>query len=578
MSRSRPVPQPPAWRLYVVCGLLLVLVAALVARIISLQIIDTERGYRFLQEQGNARSLRTVTIPARRGMLLDRNGEPLAVSTPVYSLWCNPRLVDPADVRLGELAQVLSIPVDQLRAKVQKGRAEGRGFLYLSRRQPPAVSDAALALEVPGVDVEQEFKRYYPAGEVAAHLVGFTNIDETGQEGLELAYENHLRAQHGSKQIVKDLLGRTIGEIRQLKPAVPGRDIRLSIDLRIQYAAHLALKEAVRAAEADAGSMVLLDVQSGEVLAVTNYPAYNPNNRAHMKPASMRNRALTDLFEPGSTVKPLTVAAALETGRYHPDTIIDTNPGYIRVGRKTIPDHHNYGVLTLAQVLAKSSQVGVTRIAMDLDPNQIRQRFYTMGLGQAPGTGFPGEAVGLLPEHRKWRDIERATFAYGYGLTVTPLQLAQAYQVLAAGGVMHPVSFLRQQKPAATRVMDQAIADQILAMLALVSQPGGTAAKAVIPAFSFGGKTGTVHKVGVGGYQDKRYMSIFAGMAPAVNPRVAGVVVIDDPRGGKYFGGAVAAPVFSAVIGQALPVLNVEPDKLQDFASLPAVARPGGQS
>ena len=552
------------WRFHCVWVLLSLLLTALGARIVMLQVIDIEGGYRFLQRQGLARAVRTEPIRAHRGIVYDREGEPLAVSTAVRSIWCDPGNVALDHGRFAEVARSLGYRKGELERIIEQ--RSGESFLYLRRQMPPAEAQAILDAGVPGIHAEDGYKRFYPAGEVAAHLVGFTDVDDQGQEGVELTYDEYLRGVAGARQVVKDLKGNTVSDFKQVQAVQPGKNLKLSVDLRIQYLAHRALAQAVAAAHARSGSMVILDVRSGEVLALANYPSYNPNNRSEFRPDNMRNRAVTDLLEPGSTVKPFTAVAALESGRYTPHTKIDTNPGYIRVGRKVQYDHLNYGMIDLTAMITKSSQVATTKVALDLEPQSVRSVFQRLGLGQSTGSGFPGERTGMLPNPTHWRDLARATFAFGYGLSVTPLQLAQAYNVLANRGIKRSVSLVQGQTVAsAERVIEQRVADDVLAMLKTVSQEGGTAAKAAIPAYSFAGKTGTVHKVGAHGYEAKRYQSLFAGMAPADAPRVVGVVVVNDPQGGKYFGGEVAAPVFSRVAGDALRLLGVAPDKLEDF-------------
>lgn len=564
MSASVPVVQFQCWRFHLVWVLLVFLLAVLCARIVMLQLVDIEGGYKFLQQQGKARTVRTEPIRAHRGIIYDRQGEPLAVSTPVQSIWANPRIVSVDDGNFRQLAQALNYSTGALAAKFATNK--NRSFIYLRKQMRPEDAQRALDAGVRGIYAEDGYKRYYPAGEVAAHLVGLTNVDDAGQEGMELSYEEHLRGVAGAKQVVKDLLGNTIADFKHVRTAEPGGDLQLSVDLRIQYLAYRALKQAVINHRASSGSMVVVDVASGEILAMVNQPSYNPNNRSEFNAAHMRNRAIADLLEPGSTVKPFTVIAALESGQYTPETKIDTNPGYIRVGRKVQRDHLNYGVIDLTTLITKSSQVATTKIALSLEPEAVRSVFFRFGLGQSTGSGFAGEAVGVLPSHRRWRDIEKATFAFGYGLSITPMQLAQAYSTLANGGIKKPLRILKGESDAdGERVIGAAIAADVLAMLKTVPQKGGTAAKAAVPAYSFAGKTGTVHKVGAGGYQDNQYISLFAGMAPADNPRVVGVVVVNDPKGEKYYGGEVAAPVFSTVAAEALRLMGVAPDKLEDF-------------
>jgi cell division protein FtsI (penicillin-binding protein 3) len=543
---------------------LMLLGCILVWRIVMLQVVD--RG--FLQAQGDARAIRTVATRATRGVIFDRYGEPLAVSTPVVSIWANPRQVLASQADLSALAKSLGTSTQALEKKINS--KANKGFMYLKRQLPPAAAEKILALKYKGIYRERDYKRYYPSGEIAGHLVGFTGLDGVGQEGLELAFDKHLQSVDGSKQILKDLYGNTIKELKQITESAAGKDLELSIDLRMQYSAYKTLKEAVAKANAQAGSIVLMDVQTGEVLALASQPAYNPNNRSQLNIASLRNRAITDAFEPGSTVKPFTILAALESGSYKPETIVDTNPGYIKVGRKTLQDHHNNGPITVAEIIMKSSQVGITKVALSLDADTVREAFQRVGLGQSPGTGFPGEGVGVVPSRVKWLDIERATFAYGYGLSITALQLAQAYQVIAADGVMRRATLLKQHEPiAGEQIIDPQIAKQLQAMLAKVMRQGGTAASAKTVGFSLAGKTGTAHKIGKNGYQDNKYRSLFAGMAPATNPKVVGVVVIEDPKGGRYYGGEIAAPVFAGVMGDVLPLLKTAPDILDKFAIEP---------
>jgi cell division protein FtsI (penicillin-binding protein 3) len=561
---SSATQQHSSWRFHVVWLALVLLGCILAWRIVMLQVVD--RG--FLQAQGDARAIRTVATRATRGVIFDRYGEPLAVSTPVVSIWANPKQVLASNADLSVLAKSLGMSTQALEKKINS--KANKGFMYLKRQLPPAVAGKILALKYKGVYRERDYKRYYPSGEIAGHLVGFTGLDGTGQEGLELAFDKHLQSVDGSKQILKDLYGNTIKELKQITESAAGKDLQLSIDLRMQYSAYRTLKEAVAKANAQAGSIVLMDVHTGEVLALASQPAFNPNNRSQLKLASLRNRAITDAFEPGSTVKPFTILAALESGKYKPETIVDTNPGYIKVGRKTLQDHHNNGPITVSEIIMKSSQVGITKVALSIEADTVREAFQRVGLGQSPGTGFPGEGVGVVPSRAKWLDIERATFAYGYGLSVTALQLAQAYQVIAADGVMRRATLLKQSGPIAEeQVVDPQIARQLQAMLAKVMREGGTAASARTVGFSLAGKTGTAHKIGKNGYQEDKYRSLFAGMAPAISPKVVGVVVIEDPKGGRYYGGEIAAPVFAGVMGDILPLLNTRPDILDKFAVKP---------
>ncbi len=547
------------WRFYMVAMALLLVICALVWHLVKLQVIpDTHRGYEFLQGQGLARTLRTEAIPAYRGVITDRYGEPLAVSTPVISLWANPQELIKHEQHWSALAKAVGASRVELEDKLRRFR--NKEFMYLRRQLAPAKAEEILALNIRGVYGQKEYQRFYPAGEVAAHIVGFTNVDDQGQEGLELAYEKWLAGTSGRKQVLKDLSGRVIKDVALLETAASGNDIALSIDLRLQYLAYRELKAAVKAHGASSGSVVLLDVDTGEVLAMANQPSYNPNDRSRLTSRALRNRAMTDQFEPGSTMKPLTMMAALETGRYSPQTTIDTHPGFFKVGRKTLLDPVNYGVMDLTKIITKSSQVGLTKVSLDLEPNDIRDMYFRLGLGQSTGTGFPGESLGLLPNYANWKPIVQANFSFGYGLTVTALQLAQAYSVIADSGIKKPVSILKlESEPVATSVVDQKIAKQLVDMLKTVVTPSGTASRANLDHYAVAGKTGTIHKVGKDGYADNRYTSLFAGFAPAENPRVVAVVAIHEPTSGKYYGGEVAAPVFAKVVERSLQILQVPP-------------------
>jgi len=547
------------WRYLLVVAVLATLPVAGLWHIAQLQVMpDVDKGYEFLQGQGMARTLRTESIPAYRGVITDRRGEPLAVSTPVVTLWANPQLVNVESPALKELAKTLAISHGELKQRLI--RYAGKEFMYLERQLTPEQAEEALRLEIPGIYGQGEYKRFYPAGEVTSQLVGFTNIDDHGQEGMELAYDEWLTGVPGAKQVLKDLKGRVIKELGLLRSEKAGENLALSIDLRLQYTAYRELKEAVNKFQAASGSVVLLDVRTGEVLAMANQPSFNPNDRGQLNSDALRNRAVTDLVEPGSTMKPLTVLAALESGKYVPETVIDTNPGYIRVGRKTFYDHRNYGVIDLTTLLMKSSQVGTTKIALDLEPEHIREMFARVGIGESPGTGFPGETPGSLPDHRRWRPVERANFAFGHGLSASALQIAQAYAVLANNGIKKPVTLLKTEAvPEGVQVVDAELVAKLRTMMTSVTGSGGTATRAAIPAYEVAGKTGTVHKVGKNGYEKNRYVGMFAGMVPADNPRLVAVVVINDPKGGKYFGGEVAAPVFGNVVADALRMLKVPP-------------------
>lgn len=555
-------------RFYLVLAVLLTLLVLLVGRVLSLQIIDTERGYEFLQDQGEMRSVRTAEIPAYRGVITDRRGEPLAVSTPVISIWANPSVLALSD-RLPELADALGQDLATLKERL--ARYEGKQFMYLKRHMVPTDAREILALKVRGVSGEREYQRFYPAGEVASQLVGFTNVDDQGIAGLELAYEDWLKGVPGKKKYIKDLHGEVVRDIGVLEPARPGRDLTLSIDLRLQYLEHRELRKAVTAIGAASGSIVTLDAHTGEILAMVNYPTYNPNSSKGADPASMRNRAVTDVYEPGSTMKTLTLVAALESGRFTTTTMIDTSPGRIRVGPKVYPDPRNYGLISVSRVIEKSSQVGVTKIALDLGHEPIREVFNRFGIGHAPGSGFPGESAGSLPDRVRWYATEKVSLAFGYGISATPLQLARAYSVFANGGVQSPLSLLALEGEArpGERIVSPQIAREVLGVLQAVTGDEGTARKARVPGYPVGGKTGTVHKVGPRGYIADQYVAWFAGIAPIDDPRIVTVVVINDPKGAAYGGGAVAAPVFSTVTQGALRLLNIAPT---DTAALAAAA------
>lgn len=565
VKKQQPQPGIARWRFALVAILLCLLALALVLHLARLQVLpEEERGYRFLQDQGRARTIRTEEIAAYRGAIVDRNGELLAVSTPVHSLWANPELLRETGAdELRRLAAALEMKPASLAKRLEKYR--DREFMYLRRHLSPERADRALSLDIAGVYSKKEYRRFYPAGEVVAQLLGFTNIDDRGQEGLELAYDQWLSGEPGRQQVVKDLKGRTVQDLATEREARPGRDLRLSIDMRLQYLAYRELKSAVAENEATSGYMVILDTRSGDVLAMASQPSFNPNNREDAVSAAMRNRALIDQFEPGSTIKPLTALAALESGRYRPHTPIDTSPGYIRLPGKTLVDHRNYGLIDLTKVITKSSQVGITKVALDLEPNSLRELFYRLGLGEAVGSGFPGEAAGILPSRSRWHPIERANFAFGYGMTVNAVQLANAYSVVANAGLKRPVSLVlsgEKHTGEAEQVVEGPLARQVTTMLETVIGPQGTGKQAAVEGYRVAGKTGTVHKVGSQGYVDNRYRSVFAGFIPADRPRLAAVVVIDDPKNAKYYGGEVAAPVFGAVMAGAMRLLQVPPTEV----------------
>ena len=540
---------------------MVVLPVALVVHLSRIQVLPgQERGHDFLQAAGQARTLREEKINAYRGVITDRNGELLAISTPVVTIAVNPQVISPDGILL--LAKALNMPAKSLNDKLQN--YSNKQFMYIARQIPPYEAAPVEKLKINGVIIQREYQRYYPAGEVTAHIVGFTNIDDHGQEGMELALDDHLAGELGVQRVIKDLKGNVVKDLGIIKPAAPGGNIALSIDLRLQYLAYRELKAAMVKQQAVSGSIVMLDVHTGEVLAMANQPSYNPNDRRNVHPSETRNRAVTDVIEPGSTVKPFTVMAALETGLYSPDTIINTSPGSVRVGKKTFVDHRDYGSIDLSTVIQKSSQVGISKLALALPPNLVRNMFERLGFGQSTGTGFPGESIGLLPDRRRWSPVEIATLAFGYGLTVTPLQLAQSYSVIANEGVSRPVSLLKLDTiPPAKRLVDAQIARQIAVMLKRVTEQGGTATRAQTSAYLTAGKTGTAHKVGKYGYADDKYVATFAGIAPANDPRVVTIVVVNEPSGGRYFGGEAAAPVFASVTDSALRLLNIPPNNSQ---------------
>jgi cell division protein FtsI (penicillin-binding protein 3) len=517
---------------------------ALLWRAVDLQVFN--KG--FLQDHGDARSIRVVGIPAHRGMIIDRNSDPLAISTPVSSIWATPREVIMSGAALLPLAQLLGMTEIELELML-KDRI-GREFVYIKRHVEPDLSEKIMDLNIPGVSLQREFRRYYPSGEVTSHIIGFTNVDDVGQEGLELAYDEWLNGKPGSKRVLKDRLGRVVENIESIEEPDPGKSLQLSIDRRIQYLAYRELKSAVNLHNAHGGSLVMLDAKTGEVITMVGQPSYNPNNRSGLKSEYYRNRAVTDLFEPGSTIKPFTIAAALESGLYRPDTSIDTRPGRLKVGNHTIRDIRDYGVIDVATVIK-------------LEPSILWEIFSDLGFGQTTGSGFPGESAGYLNAFNNWSEVELATIAFGYGLSVTTLQLAQAYLVLAAGGELLPLSFHKVTTPVhGRRIISEIIANQVLAMLEAVVNKEGTGQQAAVNGYRVAGKTGTVHKSTVGGYSEDRYLSLFAGIAPVSDPRLVMVVIIDEPSGQQHYGGQVAAPIFSKVMTGALRLFNINPDNL----------------
>jgi cell division protein FtsI (penicillin-binding protein 3) len=547
------------WRLWLVFIALVLISGVIVAKMVSLYTAEQA----FLQKQGDARSLRTRLTPAHRGLITDRHGDPLAVSAPVATIWADPKETDLQNSNLPQLARLLSLNPQSLLNSLKENPS--RRFMYLKRQVTPELAEHVNDLNIRGIHVDQTFRRFYPTGEVSTHLVGFTNVDGKGQEGFELAFDEMLHGEPGRALVLQDRKGRTIKHLKSLQEADPGEDLALSIDLRLQYLAYRELKDAVQTHKADSASAVILDARTGEVLALVNQPSYNPNDRRNLNPNGLRNRAVTDIFEPGSTMKPITVAAALMSGDYQFEDVIDTSPGYIRVRGSSIRDHRNYGELDMTGIITKSSNVGVVKLALSMESDAVRNLMFNMGLGQPTNTGFPGERSGVLPFLSERQEVERATLSYGYGLSVTPLQLAQSYIPFANRGVKLPVSLYKlDEKPKGERVMPAEVATQVLGMMETVVTPIGTAKQAAVTGYRVGGKTGTAHKAVAGGYADDAYVSVFAGIAPISDPRIVMVVMVDNPKGQEYYGGAVAAPVFSRVMGGVLRLMNIPPDNWEE--------------
>ena len=543
----------PSSRLYALLLIFMLCSVALIARAVNLQVMETD----FLQGQGKARYLREVTIASTRGVITDRNGEPLAVSTPVDSVWVHPGQLLEYPENIKPLAGLLKVNPEEMERKLTQRSA--KEFVWLRRRLNPDIADRIRDLNIPGVNLQKEYRRFYPAGEVTAHVIGFTNIDDVGQEGLELAYDSWLAGSPGSKRVIKDRKGQTVEEVELVKESVPGRDLRLTIDKRLQYLAYRELKSTVLKHGARSGSVVVLDVDSGEVLAMVNQPSYNPNDPGH-DTDGMRNRAVTDVVEPGSVMKPIAVASVLEHGIATPDTPVETSPGYTTISGHTIRDHNNYGLLDVTGVLTKSSNVGVTKLALQLEPKEMWDTYSRFGFGEATGTGFPGESAGVLRNFARWRRLEQATISYGYGISATPLQLAQAYAAIANGGKLHQPAFIQGSHNPPISAIDPKIAHEVAAMLETVTTSIGTGSRARVANYRIAGKTGTSHKASASGYAAARYVSSFAGFGPASNPRLVCVVVINDPTGDEYYGGLVAAPLFSEVMTGAMRILNIPPD------------------
>jgi cell division protein FtsI (penicillin-binding protein 3) len=542
----------PAWRSRTLFVLLLLGMLALFARAVYLQGIHND----FLQQKGDARYARVIEVPAHRGMITDRNGEPLAISTPVESVWASPAEVEIDLRQLMNLARVLGMTPEALRSKLQTRR----DFVYLKRQLPPDQAKKVAALGIPGISLQREYRRYYPAGEVTSQLLGFTDVDDNGREGIELALQAQLGGKPGSQRVIKDRRGQIVEDVASLRAPKEGGDVALSIDSKLQFLAFREIRQAVADHKAKSGSIVVLDAKSGEVLALANWPAYNPNNRKGATLSVMRNRAVTDMFEPGSTMKAFTVASALEEGKYKPDTRIDTGDGSFTVNGRTIHDTHPDGVMTVAEVIQKSSNVGSSKMALSLSPQTFWGHLSDTGFGIRTGSGFPGEATGILRNFNTWRPIEQATMSYGNGISVSLLQLARAYTVFANDGELRPISLLRQaEQQIGESVYSAHTSRAVRDMLELVVKPGGTAPLAQIQGYRVAGKTGTAHKLQNGRYIDA-YVASFIGMAPASDPRLIVAVMVDEPSGREYYGGLVAAPVFSNVMSASLRALEVPYD------------------
>ena len=553
----------PAWRSRLMALLILSCFGVLLGRSFYLQVLNND----FLQEKGESRYRRDLEVSASRGRIVDRNGDVLAISTPMKSVWAIP-----ADARLTpeqakQLTQLLEIDGKELARKL----ASDKSFIFLQRQIPPDVAERIAALKLPGIGQNKEYRRYYPTGEMTAHMVGFTGVDDKGLEGVELAFQSQLLGHPGSRSVIKDRRGQIVEDVGSIKPPQDGRDIRLSLDSKIQYLAYSQLKQAISDNKAKAGGAVVLDARTGEILALANWPTYNPNNRESLSGAQLRNRAVTDTFEPGSTLKPFTAALALEKGKFRFDSIIDTSPGRLTIGKATISDSRPHGLLTVAQIIQKSSNVGLAKMAATLAPQEMWDMFDALGFGQVPRLGFPGEVGGRLRPWKSWRPIEQATMSYGHGISVSLMQLVRAYTVFARDGDLIPLSLTRVEPPFApgVPVFSPQAAREMRAMLEMAVQPGGTAPKAQIPGYRVAGKTGTAHKLEGGQYANK-YVASFVGFAPASDPRLIVAVMIDEPGTGRHYGGDVAGPVFAAVMSGSLRTLGIAPDAPLQVAQSPA--------
>lgn len=534
--------------------ILIIATLAMIFRVIDLTVLN----HRFLKKQGDARTLRLISIPAHRGMITDRDGNPLAISTPVVSVWVNPQEFDLSHSEVPKLSAQLGLSKKQIKALLHA--KANKEFIYLKRHLPPNDASVIKNLQIPGVYFQDEFARFYPESESMAQALGFTNVDDQGQEGIELAYNNWLEGDPGQQRVIKDRLGRVVAELETVRNPKPGHDLQLSLDRRIQYIAFQALKEGVEKFHANAGTSIVVDIPSGEILAMTNYPSFDPNHRENIRVENLKNRSATDTFEPGSTMKTFSAANALESGKYQPNTLIDTNPGYIHIEGKRVEDEHNNGVIDLTTILKLSSNVGISKVTLSLPPTHLWQTLHKFGFGELTSVHFPGERSGLL--EMRSHPFALATLSFGYGMNATPLQLAQAYAILGAEGVKYPLTLLKtNESPQGQRILNQKTAEELLHMLQSVFEKGGTAAPGVkIPGYTLTGKTGTARRVGMGGYIHHNYNSSFIGMAPATHPKILVAVVLFNVSGKTYYGGYTAGPIFSNIMGQSLHLLNIPPD------------------
>jgi len=545
---------------------------ALIARAVWLQVFSQD----YLQREGQVRYQRTLELPASRGKILDRNGQTLATSLPASAVWVNPPEYRASEAQVLQLSRLLGMKVSDLHQRVGQ---EEKTFVYLRRQVDSDLARQVESLQIPGVHLRREYKRYYPEGETAAHVVGFTNVEDSGQEGIELSKEKHLSGIAGSRVVIRDRLGRIIEDVREVRDPQHGTDIALSIDSRIQFIAFNAIRDAVEEHRAKAAAAVVIDVETGELLALANWPSYNPNQRAHLSGAQLRNRVITDIFEPGSTMKPFTTALALNSARVRPESTFNVAPGRMTIGSHTISDAHAYGVLTVEQILQKSSNIGTAKMALQIPPQEMWQLFMQVGFGQVPDIGFPGAVAGRVRPHRTWKPIEQATMSYGHGISVSLLQLARAYSIFARDGELIPVTMLRHAaKAQGDPVIRAETAKTVRRMLELAAGPGGTAPQAQIQGYRVAGKTGTAHKLENGRYANK-YVASFVGFAPVSDPRIIIAVMVDEPSAGKYFGGLVAAPIFARIGGESLRTMRVMPDaSMQAFTVAQPVREPAPPS